>query len=199
MRIRVVFTTTGMLLELHPDLRKNADARRRCSDEWILQTTLDGEVIQVMAAIGVLIKRGQLRHGWPSMNSTLRPSGDAYTLWVDPSIGHDRDLVEQLSCAGFKTDFADSWEAAREAVTRNYYQSCVAIANLDQPSERQQLSRLRRAALRVWMIALTDLQPPGALILAHRLGIDAVLSTPFSTQDLASRLTAFSVRSRPAY
>jgi hypothetical protein len=36
----------------------------------------------------------------------------------------------------------------------------LAIANLDQPSEREQLGRLRRAALRVWIVALTDLQPP---------------------------------------
>jgi DNA-binding response OmpR family regulator len=156
-------------------------------------------VNQVMAAIGVLIKRDQLRRGWLSINGALSPSGDARTLWVDPNIAHDRELVERLSCAGFKTDFADSWEAAREAVTRNYYHSCVAIANLDQPSEREQLGRLRRVAIRVWIVALTDLQPPTALLLAHRLGVDAVLSTPFSIQDLASRLTAFSVRSRPAY
>jgi DNA-binding response OmpR family regulator len=51
----------------------------------------------------------------------------------------------------------------------------------------------------VWIIVLSDLQPENALVLAHRPGVDAVLSAPFSMQDLTSRLAAFSLRARPTF
>jgi DNA-binding response OmpR family regulator len=63
----------------------------------------------------------------------------------------------------------------------------------------EQLDELRRAAPRVWIIVLSDLQLENALALAHRHGVDAVLSMPFSMQDLTSRLAAFSLRARPTF
>jgi hypothetical protein len=48
-------------------------------------------------------------------------------------------------------------------------------------------------------MVLSDLQLEYALALAHRQGVDAVLSAPFSVQDLTSRLAAFSLRARPAF
>jgi DNA-binding response OmpR family regulator len=132
------------------------------------------------------------------------PSGpptthDSRTLLVDTLVVHGKQLSEQLNRAGFRTDLAVSWRAAGAALAENYYHSCIVVADLDQPADLEHLDTLRRAALRVWIIVLSDLQPESALMLAHRQGVDAVLSTPFSVEDLTSRLAAFSLRARPTF
>src|SRR5712692_10733706 len=109
------------------------------------------------------------------MQPGLLPTHDSRTLLVDENIDHGGQLVEQLNRAGFRTDFAVSWSAARAALAANYYHSCIVVADLDQPADLNQLDELRRAALRVWIIVLSDLQPENALALAHRQGVDAVL------------------------
>jgi DNA-binding response OmpR family regulator len=124
---------------------------------------------------------------------------DSRTLLVDANLEQGRQLVEQLSRAGFRTDFAVSWSAARAALGANYYHSCIVVADLDQSADLEQLDELRRAALRVWIIILGDLPPDNALLLAHRQGVDAVLTASFSMQDLTSRLAAFSLRARPTF
>jgi DNA-binding response OmpR family regulator len=124
---------------------------------------------------------------------------DSRTLLVDANNEHGGQLVGQLNHAGFKTDFAVSWGAAHAALRANAYQSCIVVADLDQPSDLEQLDQLRRAALSVWIIVLSDLPPDNALVLAHRQGVDAVLPAPFSMQDLTSRLAAFSLRSKPTF
>jgi DNA-binding response OmpR family regulator len=139
------------------------------------------------------------------MQSELVPAHDSRTLLVDTNLEHGGQLVEQLNRAGFRTDFAMSWSAARVALGANYYHSCIVVADLDQSADLAQLDELRRAALRVWIIVLSDLQREvlsdlqgeNARVLAHRQGVDAVLSAPFSMQDLTSRLAAFSLRARP--
>ena len=72
------------------------------------------------------------------------------------------------------------------------------IADLDQSVDLGELDELRRSALRVWLIVLSDLHLEYALPLARRQGVDAVVSAPFSMQDLTSRLAAFSLGTRPA-
>jgi DNA-binding response OmpR family regulator len=133
------------------------------------------------------------------MQSRPLPTHDSRTLLVDPNLVQGGQLVEQLNRAGFRTDFAVSWSAARAALAADYYDSCIVVADLDQPADLNQLDELRRAALRVWIIVLSDLQPEKALLLAHRRGVDAVLSAPFSMEDLTSRLAAFSLRARPTF
>jgi DNA-binding response OmpR family regulator len=134
------------------------------------------------------------------MQSGVFTARDSRTLLVDASIAHCGQLVEQLNHAGFKTDFAVSWRAAHTALRTNYYNSCVVVADLAKSADLEHLDELRRAVPRVWIIVLSDLQPEeAALALAHRQGIDAVLSTPFSVHDLASRLAAFSLRARPTF
>jgi DNA-binding response OmpR family regulator len=133
------------------------------------------------------------------MQPGLFTTHDSRTLLLDAHNEHGGQLVEQLNHAGFKTDFAVSWGAAHAALRANSYQSFIVVADLDQSADLDQLDALRRAALRVWIIVLSDLQPERALALAHRQGVDAVLSAPFSVQDLVSRLAAFSLRARPAF
>jgi DNA-binding response OmpR family regulator len=121
------------------------------------------------------------------------------TLLVDADIAHGGQLVVQLNNSGFKTHFAVSWGAARTALGANYYHSCIVVADLDRRADRAQLVELRRAVPRVWMIVLSDHASERARRLVLRRGVDALLSAPFSMQDLASRLAAFSLRSRPSY
>jgi DNA-binding response OmpR family regulator len=133
------------------------------------------------------------------MQPGLFTTHDSRTLLIDANNEHGGQLVEQLNHTGFKTDFAVSWSAAHAALGANYYHSCIVVADLDQSADLKQLDELRRAAPRVWIIVLSDLQPENALVLAHRQGVDAVLSAPFSMQDLTSRLAAFSLRARPTF
>ncbi|MDB6012193.1 MAG: hypothetical protein JWL65_4443 [Gammaproteobacteria bacterium] len=133
------------------------------------------------------------------MEPELFTKHDSRTLLVDADVAHGAQLVEQLNHAGFKTDFAASWGVAHTALKANYYHSCIAVAELDLLIDREQLDELRRAAPSVWMIVLSDHPPERAQRFAGRQGLDALLSAPFSMQDLTSRLAAFSLRARPTY
>src|SRR5216684_1588673 len=133
------------------------------------------------------------------MQPGLFTTHDSRTLLIDANNEHGGQLVEQLNHAGFKTDFAVSWSAAHAALGANYYHSCIVVADLDQSADLKQLDELRRAALRVWIIVLSDVLGEDAVLLAHRQGADAVLSVPFSMHDLTSRLAAFSLRARPTF
>ncbi len=131
----------------------------------------------------------------------LRPlsMSESRALLVDSNPEHDGQLLEQLNRAGFRTDFAMSWSAARAALGANYFHSCIVVADLDRSGELGQLDELRRAAPRVWIIVLSDLTSENALALAHRHGVDAVLSASCSVQGLTSRLAGFSLRARPHF
>jgi len=133
------------------------------------------------------------------MQPGLLTTHDSRTLLIDANNEHGGQLVEQLNHAGFKTDFAVSWSAAHAALGANYYHSCIVVADLDQSADLEQLDELRRAAPRVWVIVLSNRQRENTPALAHRHGVDAVLSAPFSMQDLTSRLVAYSLRARPAF
>ena len=133
------------------------------------------------------------------MQPGLFTTHDSRTLLIDANNEHGGQLVEQLNHAGFKTDFAVSWGAAHAALRANSYHSCIVVADLDQSAELDQLDELRRAALSVWIIVLSELQPEKTRGRVHRQGVDAVLSAPFSMEDLTSRLAAFSLRARPTF
>lgn len=133
------------------------------------------------------------------MRPELFAKHDSRTLLVDAETAHGVQLVEQLNHAGFKTDFAVSWGAAHAAFTANYYNSCVVVADLDQLADRERLDELRRAAPSVWMIVLSAHASERLQKLAYRLGLDALVSAPFSIDDLTFRLAAFALRARRNY
>jgi hypothetical protein len=68
------------------------------------------------------------------MQPGLFTTYDSRTLLVDANNEHGGQLVEQLNHAGLKTDFAVSWGAAHAALGANSYQSCIVVADLDQPA-----------------------------------------------------------------
>src|SRR5882762_1389420 len=117
------------------------------------------------------------------MQPGLFTTHDSRTLLLDANNQHGGQLVEQLNHAGFKTDFAVSWIAAHAALGANYYHSCIVVADLDQSVDLRELDELRRAAPRVSIIVLSNLPLENALARAHRQGVDALLSAPFSMQD----------------
>jgi DNA-binding response OmpR family regulator len=119
------------------------------------------------------------------------------TLVVDASTAQGGQLADQLNRTGFSSEFVVSWHAARAALRRQYFQSCVVVADLGQVEDLKQLSSLRRTSMGVWIIALCDVEIERATLLARRQGVDAVVCAPFSMLDLTSRLAAFSHRSRP--
>ncbi|HEY2400077.1 MAG TPA: hypothetical protein VGI23_06955 [Steroidobacteraceae bacterium] len=131
------------------------------------------------------------------MESRLHPTSDSRALLIDLNAEAGGQLVEQLNRAGFRTDIAVSWSAARAALSANYYHSCIVVADLNQAANLEQLDQLRRAALRVWIIVVSDLQPDNVRAVAP--GIDAAISASFSMADLTARLAAFSLRARPAF
>jgi DNA-binding response OmpR family regulator len=132
------------------------------------------------------------------MTSAPFAASDSRTLLLDANTDQSGWLMEQLNRAGFRTDFAVSWSAARAALGANYYHSCVVIADLDQAVQLERLDELRRAVPRVWIIVLNDPPSAAAPTLMPRQGIDAVLSAPCSVQDLTCRLAEFSLRARPS-
>src|SRR5487761_411075 len=130
------------------------------------------------------------------MQSGPASTNDSRTLLFDTNIEYGGQLSEQLNHAGFRTDLAVSWRAAHAALGTNYYHTCIMSLDLDQPEDLEHLDALRCAAPRVWMIILSDRQPEQPQDLAHRHGVDALLSAPFSMLDLTSRLASFSLRAR---
>jgi len=133
------------------------------------------------------------------MQSRPLTPNESRALLIDVHTDQGGRLVEQLNRAGFRTDLTVSWSAARGALAANFYHSCVVVANLNRQADLDQLDVLRRAALRVWIIVVSDLPTEDALVIAHRQGVDAVITAPFSVQDLTSRLAAFALRARPAF
>jgi DNA-binding response OmpR family regulator len=73
----------------------------------------------------------------------------------------------------------------------------VFVGDLSDPQDLKCITELRNRVPRTWliMISATTLHDTRELFL--RYGVDALLVTPFSVQDLVSRLLAFSMRSRP--
>lgn len=119
------------------------------------------------------------------------------TLVVNPDGVAARNLCEHLDRAGFASDVASScWTASTMARMRTY--GCLAcFVDLSLASDRECLTALRAQLPRTWIIAINSTTAPDAPQLARRSGADTVLGHPFSMEDLATRLAAFSLRSRP--
>ena len=119
------------------------------------------------------------------------------TLVIDVNAASAEQLANQLRHSGFAADSATSCPAALSALRARYYGSMVFVGDLSDPRDLKCIAELRNRVPRTWliMISATTLHDTRELFL--RYGVDALLVTPFSVQDLASRLLAFSMRSRP--
>jgi DNA-binding response OmpR family regulator len=88
-------------------------------------------------------------------------------------------------------------KAAAEAIETHYFRSIVAVAVLEDPEYLARLRSLSRLAPRSWLVVIGSREDVEAMNLVHQCGGDALIATPFSVRDLASRLTALSARERP--
>lgn len=125
-----------------------------------------------------------------------------HILLVESGTTNGVELAGQLARAGLQVDLVTSPEDAQGALRTIYYQSCVVTAGVADPDSLKLIAGLRRCASHVWMIVLCDGHESvdeRSITHARRLGADAIIPAPYSVHDLASRLVAFSLRSRPAF
>lgn len=132
------------------------------------------------------------------MSYSIRPDVNyVSTLVINVNAASAQQLVEQLRHSGFAADFATSCPAALRALRAQYYGSMVFVGDLSDPRDLTCIAELRRRVPRTWLIMISATTLPDTRELFLRYGVDALLISPFSMQDLESRLLAFSMRSRP--
>lgn len=119
------------------------------------------------------------------------------TLIVDRNAVTAKQLAEQLSHRGFEADFVLDYFAAESAVRTKYYRSIIIVIESDEGSSWGHLSALRKHARGSWIIVATPSHDSDTHDKLFRLGGDSLLATPLSVEDLTTRLSAFSLRSRP--
>jgi DNA-binding response OmpR family regulator len=122
--------------------------------------------------------------------------GFAPTLVIDANSAAGAQLAVQLKHAGFVAHTVDSCRSARAAVRARHYGSMILVGDLSQ-SNFECIGGLRKQApgTRIIMICSSELPETRELFL--HFGVDALIVTPFSMEDLVSRLMAFSRHSRP--
>lgn len=90
-----------------------------------------------------------------------------------------------------------AWRRSPRCAPQHYW-SVIFLGDLSDPKGVQCIAELRQRAPRTWilMIGSTELRDKRALYLGY--SVDAQIVTPFTMEDLISRLMAFSWHSRPA-
>lgn len=119
------------------------------------------------------------------------------TLILDANPVSGQLLAEQLGHAGFAADVANTWSSAMEAARGKHYGTMIFIGDPRDPETLSCVMDLRSESPRTWLIFVALVKPEDSRELTWRYGVDALLGMPCSVQDLASRLSAFSLRSRP--
>jgi DNA-binding response OmpR family regulator len=122
--------------------------------------------------------------------------GFAPTLVIDANSAAAEQLAKQLEHAGFVADTVDSCRGALTAARARHYGSMIFVGDLSLPNF-ECIAGLRRQVPRTWIIMICSPELPDTRELFLRYGVDALIVTPFSMEDLVSRLLAFSRRSRP--
>lgn len=126
------------------------------------------------------------------MKSPVQP-----TLILDANPASGQLLAEQLGRAGFASDVASTHAAAMSAVHGKHYGAMIIIADPGDTETLACLADLRSGAPRTWVIFVALARPDSTRELTWRHGVDALLTMPYSIQDLTSRLSAFALQSRP--
>jgi DNA-binding response OmpR family regulator len=119
------------------------------------------------------------------------------TLIVDPHGAAAQQLAEQLTHSGFTANSADTCVQALAAMRARHYRSIIFIGDVSDLEDVRCLAELRPRSPRTWIILISSTALRDARELYLRHGIDAQIVTPFSMEDLVSRLMAFSRHPRP--
>jgi CheY-like chemotaxis protein len=119
------------------------------------------------------------------------PGGNfAPTLVIDAHGAAAQQLAEQLTHGGFAADSADTCAEALAAVGAQHYCSMIFLGDLGDPEDVQCIAELRQRAQRTWIVMISSTELRDRRVLYLRYGVDAQIVTPFSMQDLVSRLMA---------
>ena len=78
-----------------------------------------------------------------------------------------------------------------------HYRSIIFLGDVSDLEDVRCMAELRKRAPRTWIIMISSTGVPAARDLYMQYGLDAQIVTPFSMEDLLSRLMAFSRHSRP--
>jgi DNA-binding response OmpR family regulator len=119
-------------------------------------------------------------------------------LVIDIHGAGGRRLAQRLTHRGFGADSADTCPEALAAVGIQHYWSMIFLGDLNDSKDVQCIAELRRRARRTWILMISSTELPDRRALYLRHGVDAQIVSPFSIEDLVSRLMAFSLHSRPA-
>ncbi len=119
-------------------------------------------------------------------------------LVIDANLSAAEQLAKQLEHFGFAVDPVDTCRSALTAVRARHYGSLIFVGDLSQPDYLDCIASVRRQVPRTWIITISSTAMSDARELFLRYSVDALIVTPFSMEDLVSRLLAFSRRSRPA-
>jgi DNA-binding response OmpR family regulator len=118
-------------------------------------------------------------------------------LVVDAEAAEAADLSRQLNMSGWSADVAISCRAAKAAAQARHYRSLVLVADPNQPSDLACLASLRSRLPSTWIIVIGVNAAEDGQNATLRHCADALLTKPFSMDDLIFRLSAFSHRPRP--
>ena len=119
------------------------------------------------------------------------------TLVIDANGEAGEKLANKLKLSGLMADIAISCAAAITALRACYYGSMVFVGDVSHAADLYCIVELRKTMPRTWIVMISSTAPSDMRELYSRYGIDAVLVTPTSTNNLVSRLFAFSRHSRP--
>jgi DNA-binding response OmpR family regulator len=118
-------------------------------------------------------------------------------LLIHPRLPAAEALARTLSERGFSTHFVASAAAARVVARSRYYRTIVYVMDLWRGSGIADLAQLRGARPRTWIVVASPNPAPDEHADSLRYLADALLIGPLSTDELVSRLLAFSIRPRP--
>ncbi len=119
------------------------------------------------------------------------------TLVIDPHGAAAQQLAEQLTHSGFTGHSADTCAQALAAMRVRHYRSIIFLGDVSDLEDVRCMAELRKRAPRTWIIMISSAGVRDARDLYMQYGLDAQIVTPFSMEDLLSRLMAFSRHSRP--
>jgi DNA-binding response OmpR family regulator len=119
-------------------------------------------------------------------------------MLLDSDAGAAKQLAAQLRHAGFAIEIAASTSEALDVLGYRVYSVVVVVADfVDDDEVQQNLTDLRHAAPKAWMLVVTDDPPERALQIVRRCGADELIVTPFSVAMLIQYLAAHIRLPRP--
>ncbi len=121
------------------------------------------------------------------------------TAIFDPDLERGEWLATQLEEEGFAVEMANSADDLLASVRKTYFRTLVVVADLSDSSCLRFLDDLRRVSPRSWLIVANTIVSEPKLELVHRHGIDALLAAPIYPEELARRIAAFRLHSRPSF